>query len=147
MADFGIRYSSVITPTETVTLEDGTTTKTFIHSDIDARFGGKTSKDVGTGSTKVATKTYSINSANRTLDTIIGTNLANVSLLYVEILSADGAGTPDCFVRRSTEILSKGVEVGDWFLIRPNQVSGSSIYIYSSSDLAACTIRIVYALF
>lgn len=149
MADFGIKYGCVITPTETITLEDGTTEKTFIHSDIDSRFGGKTEKSVGTGSENIATITKPITTSSQSLNVLSGKTLTNVSLLYVEILSSDDelGGTPRCSISSSGITLSRLSGVGDWVLLRPGSVLGNSLLFYSGGGSYDCTVRIVYALF
>lgn len=151
MSDFLIRYSSDITPTETVTLDDGTE-KTFFHSIIDGRFGGRAEKSVGQDASNIGAGTYFLNSPTAsTLNTIASGTLPSVSLLYVEILSIpdddDVTGPPRCSIYMGTTRIAELGDVGDWVLLRPDQVSGSNLKLVSGGGPNACTIRFVYALF
>lgn len=144
MSDFSIRYRAAISPIETITLEDGSTEKRFVHSNLDTVYGSTKEKDLGSTSTNVGTATYSlVFNSDKTLDYITGLTLTNVSFLYVK---NTGLGIVDIYLSATRASRLKGKD--DFVILKPLNADGDNVsFQIPESSSHNTSFRVVYGLF
>lgn len=149
--DFRVNYKTTITPTETVTLSDGTDTVKAINSNIDKTLGAGIEKSYGSASTDIKYK-------DEYITTTLGVALSNVDILnstadafflFIKISSAASSGTPDCYISidDGTNYTIKLTGAGDFCVIPIDDGLGnvrtSNIYVRSSGATTVAKIEVL----
>ena len=148
MADFKIRRSASLTPIETITLADTTTTADFLHSTIDKSVGSTITETFGTSATDVKYKAYLTTTSGVALsNATIFNGTGAVTFVFIRIVSAGSSGTPDVSVSFDGGINNPiGLSgVGD-FCILPlkwDNLDLSNIYIASSGATTVANVEIM----